>query len=370
VYGCQFFKQRTKITKYIVIPHNCVGLYREDEPFFRNFFRKFFRTSEDSSECVGSYCRAVAPCVSLHLSSSTDGGGHEPGREPAAAADDVFFKIIYIMNEIRIFNHPTFGAIRTAGTAENPLFCLKDVCRILGIGNPSDLKRRLDEKGVQLIDYQALDLNEGTVQGNTMANFIDEPNLYRSIFKSRKSVARMFQKWVFGEVLPAIRRHGAYATGETLERIAYDPDYGAALLHTLKKEREARKRLEGARQSLKKELDEVKPMADYCRMVLDSPQTVTVTQIAQDYGYSARAFNELLRDMGIQFRQNEQWILYAGLKAQGYVMSSTAVYTRYDGSQGTKMHTRWTQQGRLYLYDKLKKAGILPVMEELAQDLS
>jgi hypothetical protein len=79
------------------------------------------------------------------------------------------------MYKIRIFNHPTFGEIRTAGTAENPLFCLKDVCRILEIGNPSDLKRRLDEKGVQLIDYHALDSNEGTVQGNTMTNFIDEP---------------------------------------------------------------------------------------------------------------------------------------------------------------------------------------------------
>ena len=265
------------------------------------------------------------------------------------------------MNEIRIFNHPTFGEIRTAGTAENPLFCLKDVCRILEIGNPSDLKRRLDEKGVQLIDYHALYSNEGTVQGNTMTNFIDEPNLYRCIFTSRKSVARMFQKWVFDEVLPAIRRHGAYATSETIDHIMQDPEYGAALLHRLKKEREARVRLEEAKQSLMKEVDEMKPMADYCRMVLDSPQTVTVTQIAQDYGYSACAFNELLRDMGIQFRQNEQWILYARLKARGYVMSTTAIYTRYDGSQGTKMYTRWTQQGRLYLYERLKKVGIEPI---------
>jgi phage antirepressor YoqD-like protein len=170
----------------------------------------------------------------------------------------------------------------------------------------------------------------------------------------------MFQKWVFDEVLPAIRRNGAYATSETIDHIMRDPEYGAALLHRLKKEREARVRLEAAKQSLMKEVDEMKPMADYCRMVLDSPQTVTVTQIAQDYGYSARAFNELLRDMGIQFRQNEQWILYARLKARGYVMSTTAIYTRYDGSQGTKMYTRWTQQGRLYLYERLKKVGIEP----------
>jgi prophage antirepressor-like protein len=211
----------------------------------------------------------------LHSSFGYDGGGHEPGRELAAAADDVIFYLFILCTkyEYSITRHS--GRLERQGQRKNPLFCLKDVCRILEIGNPSDLKRRLDEKGVQLIDYHALDSNEGTVQGNTMTNFIDEPNLYRCIFTSRKSVARMFQKWVFDEVLPAIRRHGAYATSETIDHIMQDPEYGAALLHRLKKEREARVRLEEAKQSLMKEVDEMKPMADYCRMVLDSPQTVT-----------------------------------------------------------------------------------------------
>ena len=295
---------------------------------------------------------------------ASDGGGHEPGLDPTPQPMARSLNCL-IMNEIKIFNHPTFGEIRTAGTAENPLFCLKDVCRILEIGNPSDLKRRLDRNGVQLIDYHALDSNEGTVLGNTMTNFINEPNLYRCIFASRKSVARVFQNWVYEEVLPAIRKHGAYATEETLEHIMRDPDYGTALLHNLKKEREARRKLEEAKQSLMKEMEAMKPMADYCHTVLDSPQTVTVTQIAQDYGYSAQAFNELLRDLRIQFRQNEQWILYARLKRQGLVQSTTELYVRYDGTRGTKMCSRWTQQGRLYLYRRLKRAGILPLMERL-----
>lgn len=181
--------------------------------------------------------------------------------------------------------------------------------------------------------------------------------------RSDKPEAVTFQNWVCDEVLPCIRRHGMYATDETLEKLIGEPDFGIQLLTKLKEEREAKNRVMEAHAKLQDAMERIQPMADYCQRVLNTQQTVTVTQIAQDYGYSARAFNELLRDMGVQFRQNEQWILYAAIKKKGYVQSGTVVYIRFDGSQGSKMFTKWTQQGRLFLYRKLKEKGIVPVME-------
>lgn len=94
------------------------------------------------------------------------------------------------MGKIQIFKNPDFGEIRVSGSAAKPLFCLADVCKALAIGNPSQVKTRLDEQGVELIDLQALNINEGVIisqLGNTSTNFINEPNLYRCIFMSRKS---------------------------------------------------------------------------------------------------------------------------------------------------------------------------------------
>jgi toxin-antitoxin system, toxin component, bro family len=124
-----------------------------------------------------------------------------------------YFKVM--QEKLKIFENPEFGQVRVIVQENNePLFCLADICRILSIGNPSRLKERLEEEGVQLIDLQTLSNNEGvkTKQlGNTKSNFVNEPNLYRVIFQSRKEEAVKFQNWVFNEVLPSIRKTGSYS---------------------------------------------------------------------------------------------------------------------------------------------------------------
>jgi prophage antirepressor-like protein len=125
------------------------------------------------------------------------------------------FQFKVMQEELKIFENPEFGQVRVIVQKNNePLFCLADICRILSIGNPSHLKERLEEGGIQLVDLQALSNNEGVKikqLGNTKSNFVNEPNLYRVIFQSRKEEAVKFQNWVFNEVLPSIRKTGSYS---------------------------------------------------------------------------------------------------------------------------------------------------------------
>lgn len=111
-------------------------------------------------------------------------------------------------------------------------------------------------------------------------------------------------------------------------------------------------------------ITEMQPKVSYVDTILSSKETVTTTQIAQDYGQSAKALNVLLRNFGVQHKVGGQWILYSKYPPCGYVQSETVSITHRDGSAGSVMHTKWTQKGRLFLYDELKKHGILPLIEK------
>jgi len=125
------------------------------------------------------------------------------------------------MNELQIFRNDNFGEIRVTEVNGEPYFCLVDICRALELTNPSAVRQRLYPNGLQLIDTHALNNNEG---GNSMTNFINEPNLYKCIFQSRKPDAEKFQDWVFTEVLPSIRKTGSFSMPKT---------YKEALQHLL-----------------------------------------------------------------------------------------------------------------------------------------
>jgi len=260
-------------------------------------------------------------------------------------------------NNIQIFKNEQFGEIRTIIKDNEPWFVGKDVAKVLGYAKPENaIANHVDDED------KTSTLIQGTGSNyKSKATIINESGLYSLILSSKLPQAKEFKRWVTSEVLPSIRRNGAYLTDSALTQFAEDPDYGIKLLNTLKRERNERLELMKENMELSLENERMKPMADYCVRILSCPDTVTVTQIAQDYGMTAHDFNEMLADMGIQYRCGRQWILYSGYKQQGFVQSCTSTYTRYDGTTGMRVSSRWTQAGRIFLYERLKKEGVVPV---------
>lgn len=111
-------------------------------------------------------------------------------------------------------------------------------------------------------------------------------------------------------------------------------------------------------------IGELKPKADYLDQILQSKALVTITAIAKDYGMSAKALNKKLYELKVQFKQGHQWFLYSQYHNCGYTHSETVEYEHKDGRKDVTMNTKWTQKGRLFLYETLKKNGIIPVVEQ------
>lgn len=262
------------------------------------------------------------------------------------------------MNELQIFNSPEFGDIRTVMIENEPMFCLSDVCRALEITNVGNVKQRLSEKGIRTMDT----LTKG---GNQKLLYINEANLYKTIFQSRKESAQRFTDWVTDEVLPSIRKHGAYMTEQVIEKALTSPDFLIQLATQLKEEQEKRKLAESEVKMKNQIISELKPKADYYDEILKNPGLVTITQIAKDYGMSGKKMNDILHSLGIQYKQSGQWLLYDRYSKNGYTHSETVDITRSDGRPDVKMNTKWTQKGRIFLYNTLKEKDILPVIEML-----
>ena len=249
------------------------------------------------------------------------------------------------------FHHEMFGDIRAIEKDGEPWFVGKDVAEALGYKDTVNaLKAHVDEE-----DKAGWQIT--TQFGNKKAVIINESGLYSLVLSSKLPQAKVFKHWVTAEVLPSIRRHGAYATAPTIEKIIASPEFGIALLKNLQQEQNMRREAE---QRVRK----LQPLADYTALILACPETVSVSQVAQDYGMSAVAFNRILNRAGIQYSVGGQWVLYAAYKDRGLVQSYTFNYRHNDGTDGCRMYTRWTQRGRLFLYDILKKMGIIPMIEK------
>ncbi|PKF31001.1 Rha family transcriptional regulator [Macrococcoides caseolyticum] len=138
--------------------------------------------------------------------------------------------------------------------------------------------------------------------------------------------------------------------------------YKEALLQLVEQVEENEKlQLENTMQ--KQQIGELKPKANYVDTILKSTSLVTIGQIAKDYGMSAQEMNKLLQRFKIQYKQSGQWLLYSNHHAKGYTHSETTEITHKDGSVSVRMHTKWTQKGRLFLYEFLKRRDIIPVIE-------
>ena len=259
------------------------------------------------------------------------------------------------MNDLQVFKNEEFGEVRTIDDNGKILFCGSDVAKALGYAIPSKAVNA-HCKGVSKMEVP-------TRGGIQQMLFIPEGDLYRLITHSRLKEAEKFERWVFDDVLPSIRKHGAYMTPETIERVLLNPDTIIQLAQSLKEERQKNEQLSLENIQQRQIIGELKPKATYYDVILNNKGLVTITQIAKDYGMSGRALNKKLHELGVQYKQSDQWLLYKEYHDKGYTHSQTQEIVLKDGTKDIKMNTKWTQKGRLFLYELLKYEGILPIIE-------
>ena len=269
------------------------------------------------------------------------------------------------MNELKIFENPEFGKVRVVNINGEAWLVGKDVAETLGYSNTRDaIYKHVDDE-----DKNTVAIHDG--KGNPNQVVINESGLYSLVLSSKLPTAKKFKHWVTSEVLPSIRKHGAYMTEQTVEKALTSPDFLIQLATNLKKEQEARQEAEAKNFKLEHEvvglnekISELKPKADYVDRILKSTSLVTTTQIAKDYGMGAPTFNKKLKELKVQHNVGGQWVLTYKYQGKGYASSETIEVEKKDGSTKTVMHTKWTQKGRLFLHDLLKKHNILPMIEK------
>lgn len=255
--------------------------------------------------------------------------------------------------------------VRVAESNDQVWFVGKDVAKVLGYKDTVNaLKAHVDEEdkkgGWQIT----------TPSGTQPMTVINESGLYSLVLSSKLPTAKKFKHWVTSEVLPTIRKHGAYATPETIESILANPDNGIKLLQALKDERsqkeqallEASKERE-ARAIAEQKLSEAKPKLDYVDKILESKKTILTTHLATDYGCSAVAFNRMLCDKKIQRKLRDTYVLYSQYQGHGWTHTfARAIKTNH--GQEIREQMEWTQKGNIGLYELLKdRFGLLPEIE-------
>lgn len=245
------------------------------------------------------------------------------------------------MNTPQIFNFEQ-NEVRTILVNGEPYFVGKDVASVLGYSNtPKAIRDHVDEEDKTQ--------NESFTVNGTALMLINESGLYSLILKSKLPNARKFKRWVTSEVLPTIRKTGSYTNvpqsfAQAL-RLAAD--------------------LEEKNQLLEQQIAEYEPKISYLDMILSSTDTVATSQIAADYGMSAIVLNKLLNELGVQHKVSGQWILYRKHMNQGYTKSHTSEIPKADGGVKVVMNTKWTQKGRVFIYNLLTAEGYYPQMDLL-----
>ena len=255
--------------------------------------------------------------------------------------------------EIQVFSNAELGEVRTTVIDGEVMFVGKDVAEILGYQNGSKaLADHVDEE-------DKLNNDSLSSLGQRGGWLINESGLYSLILSSKMPNAKKFKRWVTAEVLPAIRKHGVYAVDEVLQ----NPDVLIQALTELKKEREEKAQLKETVAVQNQQITEMTPKAYYYDVVLNCKDVISTTEIAKDYGWSAKKMNAYLHEKKIQFKQGKIWLPYQKYAEQGLTSTKTSVYNGRDGLIHSNIHTYWTQEGRLFIYELLKKNGVLPIME-------
>lgn len=261
------------------------------------------------------------------------------------------------MYELQTFSNAELGSVRTVTIDSKPYFVGKDIAEILGYSNTRDaLAKRVDDE--DKLDGVAICDSIGRDQKPVLIN---ESGLYSLILSSKLPGAKKFKRWVTSEVLPAIRRHGMYATDDLIA----NPDIAIAAFTALKQEQEKSKALAETVAVQNQQIAEMKPKVSYYDIVLQCKDVLPISVIAKDYGWSANKMNKYLHNKGLQFKQgNKIWLLYQKYADKGYTSTKTHVYSDFHNNQHTAVHTYWTQQGRLFIYSLMKSDGNLPLIEQ------
>ena len=247
------------------------------------------------------------------------------------------------MNELKIFKNEEFGTVRTVLIDDEAMFCLADICKALDLDQVSRVKSRLKEDGV--ISNKVID----RLGREQEATFINESNLYRTIFQSRKESAERFTDWVTSEVLPSIRKHGGYLTGQ--EEMSNEELLSKALLFAQKKI-EDRDRIISEKQ---KRIEEMKPKEIFADAVTASSTSILIRDLAK-----------ILKQNGVHTGEKR---LYKWMRENGYIIKNSnrptqkamelglfeiieSTIQRTDLPPITTMTTKVTGKGQQYFINK------------------
>jgi prophage antirepressor-like protein len=273
------------------------------------------------------------------------------------------------MNEMQIFNNSEFGSLEILEINGKPWFPATKVAKTLGYAEP-EKAIRTHCKGVSEMDtmVQTGIKSDGTpAMRQTVVKIIPEGDIYRLIVRSKLPSAERFEKWVFDEVLPSLRKHGIYAA----EDLINNPDLLIQAATALKEERARTALLTKTVAVQKQQIAEMKPKASYYDLILQCKGVLPITVIAKDYGKSGQWLNAYLKNLGVQFKVGGTWVLYQQYAGQGYTQTKTHEFINAKtGLPDSKVNTYWTQKGRLFLYETLKNNGLLPTIERSPNELA
>lgn len=255
-------------------------------------------------------------------------------------------------NQIQVFQSPQFGQVRTAGTSDNPLFCLADLCKAVGLSNPSSVKARLDAEDVQLIDLHALNSTEGIGAGNTVSNFVTESGFYDVLLQSSSPKVKPFRKWVTSEVLPSIRKTGGYSVQQLsrkeLLQLALEAEEEKERLQLVNKEQQQRiETLQYTTEEQSKQIQQNQHKVEYFDNTLQNSEAITIETIAKSLGTCPATLNKRLASCGFQYRsKSKQWFLKSPYDALGLHHDDT--WTSPHGTH-KRHYTKFFETGKLFI---------------------
>lgn len=255
------------------------------------------------------------------------------------------------MNELKLFQSPIFGQVRTVVMNGQVMFAATDVAKCLGYANPQKaIRNHCKSIGVNEMDTP-------TNGGIQKVRFITKGNVVRLVASSELPQAEQVESWIFDEVIPTVLETGGYistTTNDTPEEIMARALTIAQA--TLAKREERLKQLEAETEQQQatielqdKEIKEAAPKVNYYNNHLQSVNTLTSTQIAKQIGMDAKKLHKKLKETNVIYRQSGQWLLHSPYSTWGLHSTRTQTYTRSDGSIGTNVYTVWTERGRRFI---------------------